>query len=95
MDLTAKPKKSGNIVSRVIGEETVLVPVKKKVADLTSFYNLADPVSQRVWELMEGDASGQEILDVIVSEFDVEKEAAEKDLKDFLAQLEERKLIEA
>jgi hypothetical protein len=80
--------KNPHIVSRPIGDEFILVPVRHDVADLEAIYTLAG-TGVRIWELMDGELTGHELRDRIVEEFDVTREDAEEDLIQFLRQLEE------
>jgi hypothetical protein len=80
--------KNPHIVSRPIGDEFILVPVRHDVADLEAIYTLTG-TGVRIWELMDGELTGHELRDRIVEEFDVTREDAEEDLIQFLRQLEE------
>ena len=73
---------------RVIDDEVILVPIKRRLADVGAIYLLRDPVSTRIWELIDGRRKIGEIKDVIGEEFEVSPEKAEKDLIEFLKQLE-------
>ncbi|MGE5196890.1 MAG: PqqD family protein [Deltaproteobacteria bacterium] len=78
--------KNPDIVFRQIADEAILVPVKNKVRDLESIYTL-NPVAARIWELIDGVRKTDEIRDIIVNEFEVSTEGAEKDLGEFLETL--------
>ncbi|NTV57675.1 MAG: PqqD family protein, partial [Deltaproteobacteria bacterium] len=80
------PKKSDGIVSRKIGEECILVPIRQGVGDLESIYTLNETAA-RIWDLLDGTAKGAEIKNKIVEEFDVTPEEAEKDLVHHLKEL--------
>jgi len=79
-------KKSDGIVSRKIGEECILVPIRQGVGDLESIYTLNETAA-RIWDLLDGTAKGAEIKNKIVEEFDVTPEEAEKDLVHHLKEL--------
>ena len=86
--LERRYEKNPHIVSRLIGDEFILVPVRHDVADLEAIYTLTG-TGVRIWELMDGELTGHELRDRIVEEFDVGPEDAEEDLIQFLRQLEE------
>jgi hypothetical protein len=86
--LKRRYRKSPDVVSREIGDEFILVPIRRDVADLESIYTLSG-TGGRIWELIDGRLTGLELRDRIVEEFDVEPEQAEADLIEFLSQLEE------
>ncbi len=80
--------KHPNIVSRKIADEVILVPIRQNLADVNAMYLLQDDVSSRIWELIDGQRTVQEIREIICNEFEVDPGQAEKDLIKFLNQLE-------
>ena len=83
----------GEVVTRAIADETILVPVRNCVGELDSIYTLNE-VGAFVWELICARASGQQIVDAIASEFDVPTEQAERDAFEFIGSLETAGLVE-
>lgn len=84
--------KDPNMVSRQIDDEVILVPIRRNVADLESIYTL-NPVAARIWELIDDKRQVENIKEVILQEYEVDEEKAEKDLLEFLSQLEEIKAV--
>ena len=80
-------KKSDSIVSRKIGDEFVLVPIKQDVGDLESIYTLNETAA-RIWELIDGKIKVTDIKERIVQEFEITPTEAERDLIEHLQQLE-------
>jgi hypothetical protein len=80
-------KKSDSIVFRKIADEFILVPIRQNVGDLESISTLNE-VAARIWELIDGKMKVREIKDKIVKEFEVTPQQAEKDLIEYLNQLE-------
>ena len=76
-------KKSESIVSRRIGDEYILVPIRQDVGDLESIYTLNE-TGALIWELIDGKIQVKEIKEKIVEEFEVDPEQAEQDLKEHL-----------
>jgi hypothetical protein len=85
-------KKSDAVVSRKIGDEFILVPIRQDVGDLESIYTLNETAAL-IWELIDGETQVSKIKEKIVEEFEVEPEDAEKDLIAHLQQLEGIKAI--
>jgi hypothetical protein len=85
-------KKSDSIVFRKIADEFILVPIRQNVGDLESICTLNE-VAARIWELIDGKMKAREIKDKIVEEFEVAPKQAEKDLIEYLQQLEEIEAI--
>lgn len=87
MNLTDKASIPAQVMARQVGNETVIL-------DLGSgtYFGL-DPVGARIWQLMtEGKTLG-EICDALLGEYDVTREALEKDLIELAESLLAQKLI--
>ena len=72
---------------RVIEGVVLLVPVKQPGPEIKRLYRLKDPVSLRIWELVDGQRTVQEIHQVLCQEFDTEAHKAKRDLVKFLRHL--------
>ena len=79
--------KDPNIVFRKISEQAILVPIKKKSADLSSVYTLNE-VGARVWELIDGKTTLARIKAKIAEEYEISPQEAGRDVDRFLAELE-------
>lgn len=73
-------------MTRKIAGETLIVPVRSGVGDLESIYSLNDTGS-RIWELIDGTNSVEQIAAKIAEEFDVTIDAARADVEEFIAEL--------
>jgi hypothetical protein len=80
---------SGDVVTREVGEETMLL-------DLASgtYFGL-DPVGGRFWELLEEGKSPSEARDVLLGEFEVAETQLDRDLEALLADLAANGLVSA
>ena len=81
-------KRGENLVFRKIVDQTILVPIKGNVGDLRYIYQL-DDVASFIWEKIDGRRVLGDIKKMVMKEYDVSDEQAEKDLLDFVSQLEE------
>ena len=79
--------KSDSTVSRAIAGEVILVPIRKTAAEVNGVYTLNE-VAARIWELLDGVRTVDEVRSSIVEEFEVTSEEAEQDLVSFLMQLQ-------
>src|SRR3989441_10325308 len=84
--LSAVLHKDSSFVSRRIADEVILVPISHKVGEIDCLYALNE-VGARIWELIDGDRSLQELRDAIVEEFEVSQTEAQEDLTVLLEQL--------
>ena len=81
MNLDARLTIPTQVMSRLVGEETV-------VLDLAS-----DAVGKLIWESVSDGQSLADAVDAIVAEYEVDKSQAEADVKAFASQLVERGLL--
>ncbi|MCH8320391.1 MAG: PqqD family protein, partial [Acidobacteria bacterium] len=72
---------------RVIDGIVLLVPIKQPGPEISKLYRLKDPVSSRIWELVDGRRTVQEIHRALCQEFHTEPQRAKRDLLKFLKHL--------
>ena len=85
-------KKNEEIVTRGIAGETLLVPIKDRLADMQRIFALSS-VAEYVWQELDGQKSLGEIRDGILENFDVEVKQADADLKEFMVELLDAGLV--
>ena len=94
-DLVAKRyEKDPTVVYREIAGEAILVPIRRKVADMDSVYTL-DSVGADIWKLIDGERTVPDILVALLGEYDVEADVLSRDLDEFVEQLESVGAIKA
>ncbi len=71
------------VVSRVVGGETLIVPIRGKVGDLASIYSFNETGSL-VWRLLETRRTLAELVVAVAQEYNVEPSRAEQDVKQFI-----------
>ncbi len=87
MDFAKYPVLHPQVATRTVDGEALIV-----LAD-SGQVNVLNPVGTRMWELMDGRHSVQQIADAICDEFDVTEVQAKQDLAEFVQQLIEAKAI--
>jgi hypothetical protein len=85
-------KRNENFVFRKIENETILVPIRDNVGDLRFIYNLNE-VGEFIWEHFDGKNRLLDIKEMILGEFEVSSQKAEKDLFEFVSQLKQIEAI--
>jgi hypothetical protein len=75
--------RSRTVVSRVVGGETLIVPIRGKVGDLASIYSFNETGSL-VWKLLETRRTFAELVVAVAQEYNVELQRAEQDVKQFV-----------
>jgi len=86
-------RKREEIVARDIAGETILVPVRGDLADMQRIFSLS-AVAAFLWEQIDGQKDLEIMISNVIGEFEVEKEAAASDLREFITKLLEAGLIE-
>jgi hypothetical protein len=88
MNLETKLAIPPQVMSRLVGDETVLL-------DLASgFYFGLDGVGKRIWEMLAAGSSLAETASVITAEFEVDEATAQADVIGFANDLVRRGLLE-
>ena len=87
-------RKQEDLLTRKIAGETIVVPIRGKLADMQSIYAL-NPVAEFVWEQLDGSRSLDEIAGAVVNQFDVGKEQAQSDVREFVSELAAAGLVES
>jgi hypothetical protein len=85
-------KKDTNCVTRQIGTETIIVPVRASAADLRAVYTLNESAME-IWHLIDGHASVQELVDEVCFLYEVSPSDAERDVGELLDTLSSAGLI--
>ena len=89
MNLSDAFEISGDVVSREVGGETVLL-------DLASgtYFGL-DEIGAQIWQVLEDGGSPAQACEAVLGNYDVERDVLERDTLALLGQLVERGLISA
>jgi hypothetical protein len=82
----AKYVRSSTIVSREIGGETLVVPVRGGVGDLDSIFSF-NPLGSELWNLLEASTSVEEMTDWVVERYEVTSQQALEDIQGFIKEL--------
>ncbi len=85
-------KKNGDMAVRVIGEETIILPVYRSSDDINCLYTL-NPSAARVWELIDGKRTVGDIKKLILEEFDVTPSGLDREMHGLIADFHEMKAI--
>jgi len=87
MNLTDKVTIPAQVMARQVGDETVIL-------DLASgtYFGL-DPVGARIWQLMGEGKTLSEICDTMLDEYEVTRDALERDVIELAQELSARGLV--
>lgn len=85
-------RKNPDMVTRVIEDETILLPIYKTSDEINCIYTL-NKVASRVWEIIDGKKSLGKIKKNILEEFETTPKELDKELNKLLKDLKEIKAI--
>ena len=86
-------QRSSNVVSRVVADEAVVVPIRRGAADMDSIYTFNE-TGTRLWSMIEDHRSAADLAAHLQSEYGLSTEEAISDTLKFIAELTEAGLIE-
>ncbi|KAA0253630.1 PqqD family protein [Acidobacteria bacterium ACD] len=81
------------VVLREVAGESLLVPVRKGVANLDVLFAL-NAVGAEIWRRLDGATPLDAVLDAVLEKFDVSREEARADLAEFVESLGQARLLE-
>ncbi len=82
-----------NIVIDTIDDQIVITKKNKNNEIDISNAIVLDDVAKFIFENIQSGLTENDILERIISQYDIDKEVAEKDLTNFIKQLEEEKIV--
>jgi hypothetical protein len=85
-------RKNPNIVTRMIGDEMILVPIYKTSDEINCIYTL-NKVAALVWEMFDGRKALAAIKQQALREFDATPIEVDKELEKLLKDLKEIKAV--
>jgi hypothetical protein len=85
-------RKNKNMVTRVIDDEAILMPIYKTSDEINCIYNL-NKVGSRLWELINGKRTIAQIKQQVLKEFDTTPGEVDKEMQKFLKDLKSIKAI--
>jgi hypothetical protein len=91
-DLKSILSQSPSIVTRKTGNEYVLVPVANNIADMNSVYTLNE-TGAFIWELIDGEKNVGDLIELLITEYDINKETATKDVFSFIDEMRKYLII--
>src|SRR5260370_41136367 len=85
--------RSQSVVSRVVGGETLIVPIRAKVGDLASIYSF-NGTGSLIWRLMESPRTVAELATALAQTYEVDPARAEQDVASFVIEMKSVGLVE-
>jgi Coenzyme PQQ synthesis protein D (PqqD) len=85
--------RSQAVVARVVAGETLIVPIRAKVGDLSSIYSL-NGTGSLIWKLLESPQTLAQLATSIAQAYNVESGQAERDVTNFVSEMKSVGLVE-
>jgi hypothetical protein len=85
--------RSESVVARVVGGETLIVPVRAKVGDLASIYSF-NGTGTLIWKLLASPKSVAELAAAVEQEYEIDYALAESDVANFVNEMKAVGLVE-
>lgn len=84
--------KDGYLLHDIAGNY-VVIGVLQNVVNMNGLMTVNE-VGAFLWHKLEDGATEEELLTAILNEYEIDEETAKKDIKDFLAKLDQHKILE-
>ena len=85
-------KRADDVICRQVGHESILVPISNNVGNLDYIFTLS-AVAARIWELLDGTRTVDQIVQTICDEYDIRREQAAADMAELVSDLAEVSLV--
>jgi hypothetical protein len=93
-DLAAtRVRRSSNVVSRVVADEAIVVPIRRGAADLDSIYTFNES-GTKLWSLIENGLDAAALASYLQSEYGLTPAQALSDAEAFVIDLTQEGLVE-
>ena len=81
------------MIHRQLAGENILVPGGNAVLDLNGLFVMTE-TGAFIWSILPQAETEDEIVDKMLEEYDVDRETAQEDVKEFLGRLREYRIID-
>jgi hypothetical protein len=85
-------RRSPDVVSRVVADEAIVVPIRRGAGDLDSIYTFNES-GTKLWAMIEAGRSAADLASYLLSEYGLTPEQAAADAERFVKELANEGLI--
>jgi hypothetical protein len=89
----ARVRRSSNVVSRVVADEAIVIPIRRGAADMDSIFTFNE-AGTKLWSLISDAQSSEALAEHLEAEYGLSPEQAAKDAAAFLNDLKQEGLVE-
>ncbi len=80
------------LIKREIAGDTILIPIGKTIADSSGLF-LLNEQGAFLWDIIPAAETEEELTEALLTEYEVDRETAEKDVREFLDRLREMSIL--
>jgi hypothetical protein len=91
--VSGRVRRSANVVSRVVADEAIVVPIRRGAADLDSIYTFNE-TGTKLWSLIEKGLEPAALISHLQAQYGLSAEQATLDAESFLKELADEGLVE-
>jgi hypothetical protein len=91
--VSARLRRSSNVVSRVVADEAIVVPIRRGAADLDSIYTFNES-GTKLWSMIETGMDPSQLASYLQSEYGLSAPQAVMDADAFIKDLAREGLVE-
>jgi hypothetical protein len=88
INLTTKIKRKAKLVAEKMGDDVVMMGMESG-----RYYKL-NPTAARIWEIIEEETTPSEVVENLLSEYDISEEVCKSEVLDILTQFRREKIID-
>lgn len=89
----ARVRRSSNVVSRVVADEAIVIPIRRGAADMDSIFTFNE-AGTKLWSLISDGQSSEALAAHLEAVYGLSPEQAAKDAAAFLSDLKQEGLVE-
>jgi Coenzyme PQQ synthesis protein D (PqqD) len=89
----ARVRRSSNVVSRVVADEAIVIPIRRGAADMDSIFTFNES-GTKLWSLITEGQSAEALAAHLQSEYGLSPEQATADAVAFMSDLKQEGLVE-
>ena len=84
---------SGDVVSREIEGELIIIPLVAGVGDLEDDLFTLNESGKEIWKLLDGERTLDDITSILSEKFDSDQEIIKKDITGLITELMKRRMV--
>ena len=93
IDLNKVYARSEDVIARQIEDEYIIIPLVGGIGNIDDCMFSMNKTGKKIWDMLDGSINLNSIVDDLISEYEIQKDQAEKDVQGFMQELMERRIV--